>query len=144
MIVLEPFSKTNNPVIVDWDYALQAVENLDTLAQEKNRRAIPRKSAISILAEYGAITYEHATPPDDTKLAIIISPPCVYFCPSQNGLNGVFIEEYNEEKHGKCFFEVTKDDLSCYTNIGARLDAWAFFGDMVSLVWQSRMKKEEI
>lgn len=46
MIVLEPFSKTNNPVIIDWDYALQAVENLDTLAQKENRRAIPRKAAI--------------------------------------------------------------------------------------------------
>ena len=33
MIVLEPFSKTNNPVIVDWDYALEAVENLDASAQ---------------------------------------------------------------------------------------------------------------
>lgn len=55
MIVLEPFSKTNNPVIVDWDYALKAVENLDTSAQEENRRAIPGKAVISILAEYGAI-----------------------------------------------------------------------------------------
>lgn len=138
MIVLEPFNETNKPVMIDWDYALKAVENLDTLAQKGKRRAITGKAAINILAEYGAIAYRCATPPNNTKLAIVVSPPCVHFCPSRDGLDGVFIEEYKEQKHGKYFLEITKDGLFGYTNIDARFDAWGFFGDMVLLGQESK------
>ena len=124
--------------MIDWDYALKAEENLDTSAQEEKRRAITGKAAINILAEYGAIAYRCATPPNDTKIAIVISPPYVRFCPSPDGLDGIFIENYIEEKHGKCFLEITKDGLFGYTNIDARLDAWGFFGDMVLLGQESK------
>ena len=132
MIQLDPFKETN-PVLIDWEYALRIAENLDTSSQEEKRRAITGKAAINILAEYGAIAYKCVYPPDNAKLAIVISPPYVRFCPSSNGLDGVFIEEYTERKHGKCFLELTKDGLFAYTNIDSRLDAWGFFGDMVWL-----------
>ncbi len=42
-------------VEIDWEYALNAVENLDVTAQEEDRLSIKGKAAINILAEYGAI-----------------------------------------------------------------------------------------
>ncbi|MEY3223181.1 MAG: hypothetical protein RLZZ203_2037, partial [Cyanobacteriota bacterium] len=42
---------------------------------------------------YGAIAYKCIYPPKGTKLAIIISPPHVRFCPSSDGLDGVFIRK---------------------------------------------------
>ncbi len=129
---LDPFKEINNPVIIDWEYALQVVENLDTSAIKEDRNPIKGKAAIAVLAEYGAITYKAVCPPESTKLAIIISPPYVRFCPSSNGLDGVFIENYKEEKHGKCFLELTKeDDLFAYNNVNSRIDGWRFFSNMV-------------
>lgn len=135
MIVLEPFSEINKPVMIDWDYALKAVHNLDASAMKEDRKAIEGKAAINILAEYGAIAYKCVHPPESTKLAIVISPPYVRFCPSSNGLDGIFIECYTEGKHGKCFLLLTKNDLFAYSNIDARIDGWRFFGDMV---WQGK------
>jgi len=130
-IQLEPFKEINKPVLIDWEYALKAVENLDKYASDENRNPIKGKAAIAILAEYGAIAYKCIYPPEDTKLAIIISPPHVRFCPSSDGLDGVFIENYTEEKHGKCFLELTKDGLFAYNNVDSRIDGWGFFSDMI-------------
>ena len=113
-------------VFIDWEYALQSVVNLSKTF--KNRRA-----TVNVLAEYGAISYQCATPPEGSKLAIVISPPIVYFCPSDDGLSGIFIEKYQEEKHGKCYFQIEKTDFSSFSNIHARLDGWQFFANMVSL-----------
>lgn len=132
-IQLDPFKEISKLVVIDWEYALQAVENLDTSAIEEDRKAIKGKAAINILAEYGAIAYKCVYPPENTKLAIVISPPVVRFCPSLDGLDGVFIENYTEEKHGKFFLELTKDDLFAYSNIDSRIDGWGFFGDMIWL-----------
>jgi hypothetical protein len=130
-IQLEPFKEINKPVLIDWEYALKAVENLDKYASDENRNPIKGKAAIAILAEYGAIAYKCIYPPKNTKLAIIISPPHVRFCPSSDGLDGVFIENYTEEKHGKCFLELTKDGLFAYNNIDSRIDGWGFFSNMI-------------
>lgn len=129
---LAPFKEINKPIIIDWEYALQVVENLDTSAIKEDRNPIKGKAAIAVLAEYGAIAYKAVCPPESTKLAIIISPPYVRFCPSSNGLDGVFIENYKEEKHGKCFLELTKeDDLFAYNNVDSRIDGWGFFSNMI-------------
>lgn len=138
MIEINPFKEANKVVSVDWDYALKAVENIDNHADQENRRTIKGKAAINILAEYGVIAYRCASPPENSKLAIVISPPYVYFCPSLDGIDGVFIEEYNQEKHGDFFLELKKEGLFDYTNIGGRLDGWGFFGGMVALSWQGR------
>ena len=137
MIYLDPFSNGKELVFVDWDFALSVVETLDKYASDENRNSIKGKAAINILAEYGAITYKAVCPP--TKLAIVISPPFIFFCPSPDGLDGVFIEDYYEDKHGKCFMQLEKDNLFAYTNIDARLDGWAFAAGMVEL---ARMNKD--
>lgn len=139
IIQLDPFKEITKPVIIDWDYALNAVATLDKYASDENRNPIKGKAAISILAEYGAITYKAVCPPESTKLAIVISPPFIFFCPSPDGLDGVFIEDYSEDKHGKYFMQLEKDNLFAYTNIDARLDGWAFAAGMVEL---ARMNKD--
>lgn len=137
-IELKPFNNynsSNNKVVVDWEYAMKVVKNIDNLAHQEGRRAISGKPAINILAEYGLIAYDSASPPEDSRLAIFICPPFVHFCPSMDGLNGVFIQEYNAEKHGKCFLELKKEGLFDYTNIDSRLDGWSFFSSIISLSW---------
>lgn len=121
------------PFSCHWEYALKAVKDIDVLLPGETRPTIKGKSAIHILLEYGKIAYESSDPPDGSKLAIIISPPFVRFCPSGDGLSGIFIEEYEEEKHGKCFLEIEKTNLFDFCNINARLDGWQFFANMVSL-----------
>lgn len=138
MVYLDPFSNGKELVFVDWDFALSVVKTLDKYASDENRNPIKGKAAINILAEYGAITYKAVCPPESTKLAIIISPPHVRFCPSPDGLDGVFIENYKKEKHGKCFFELTKDGLFAYSNVDARIDGWSFAVGMVELARSQR------
>ena len=130
IIQLDPFKEITKPVIIDWDYALTAVATLD---KDENRTPIKGKAAINILAEYGAIAYRCSGVPDRFKLAIVISPPHVWFCPSSDGLDGVFIEDYSEDKHGKSFMTSEKDNLFTYSNIDARLDGWSFAAGMVEL-----------
>jgi hypothetical protein len=112
---------------------LTAVATLDKYASDENRTPIKGKAAINILAEYGAIAYRCSGVPDRFKLAIVISPPHVWFCPSSDGLDGVFIEDYSEDKHGKSFMTSEKDNLFTYSNIDARLDGWSFAAGMVEL-----------
>ena len=138
IIQLDPFKEITKPVIIDWDYALTAVATLDKYASDENRTPIKGKAAINILAEYGAITYKAVCPPESTKLAIVISPPFIFFCPSPDGLDGVFIEDYSEDKHGKSFMTSEKDNLFAYSNIDARLDGWGFAAGMVELAQKSR------
>ena len=133
IIQLDPFKEITKPVIIDWDYALTAVATLDKYASDENRTLIKGKAAINILAEYGAIAYRCSGVPDRFKLAIVISPPHVWFCPSSDGLDGVFIEDYSEDKHGKSFMTSEKDNLFTYSNIDARLDGWSFAAGMVEL-----------
>lgn len=133
MIYLDPFSNGKNLVFVNWDYALNAVATLDKYASDENRTPIKGKAAINILAEYGAIAYRCFGVPDQFKLAIVISPPFVFFCPSPDGLDGIFIEDYSEEKHGKSFMDLEKDNLFAYSNIDARLDGWSFAAGMLEL-----------
>ena len=126
------FIEIKATVSIDWGYALCAVKSI----------AVPccfrEKAIINVLAEYGAIAYKCCATPDSCKLAIIISPPIVRFCPSKDGLSGIFIEEYQEEKHGKCFQDLQKTELSDFDNIHARLDGWQFFADIVSLAHEYR------
>ena len=139
---LDPFKEITKPVIIDWDYALKAVENLDKYANDENRTPIKGKAAINILAEYGAIAYKCVYPPESTKLAIVISPPFIFFCPSPNGLDGIFVEDYSEDKHGKSFMDLEKDNLFAYSNIDARLDGWAFAAGMVELARKNKDRKQ--
>lgn len=141
-IQLEPFKEINKPVLIDWEYALKAVENLDKYASDENRNPIKGKAAINILAEYGAIAYRCSGVPDRFKLAIVVSPPFVFFCPSPDGLDGIFVEDYSENKHGKSFMTSEKDNLFAYSNIDARLDGWGFAAGMVELAQESRDRKQ--
>ena len=140
MVYLDPFSNSKDLVFVNWDFALSVVETLDKYASDENRTPIKGKAAINILAEYGAITYKAVYPP--TKLAIVISPPFIFFCPSPDGLDGVFIEDYYEDKHGKCFIQLEKDNLFAYTNIDARLDGWSFAAGMVELAQKNKDRNQ--
>ena len=115
---------------IDWEYAIESVEKLDTSAEKENRSPVKGKAAIIILGEYGAIAHRSSFPPEDTKLAVVISPPSIWFCPSQDGLHGVFFEEYKDSKYGSGI-QFTKLDLFDYTNIDARLDAWNFYSQML-------------
>jgi hypothetical protein len=135
---LDPFSNGKDLVFVDWDYALTAVATLDKYASDENRNPIKGKAAINILAEYGAIAYRCSGVPDRFKLAIVVSPPFIFFCPSPNGLDGIFVEDYSEDKHGKSFMDLEKDNLFAYTNIDARLDGWSFAAGMVELARSQR------
>lgn len=138
IIQLDPFKEITKPVIIDWDYALKAVENLDKYANDENRTPIKGKAAINILAEYGAIAYRCSGVPDRFKLAIVVSPPFVFFCPSPDGLDGIFVEDYSEDKHGKSFMTSEKDNLFAYSNIDARLDGWVFAAGMVELAQMNK------
>ena len=121
------------PIFCDWEYALKTVKDIDILLPGETRSRIKGAAAIRVLLEYGKIAYDCSTPPDSCRLAIVISPLFVRFCPSRDGLSGIFIEEYGEEKHGKCFLEIKKTNLFDFCNINARLDGWQFFANMVSL-----------
>lgn len=121
-----------NRISLDYEYALSTVKDLDTSAQE-GRTKIKNKSAINILVEYGIATHLCSSPPEGSKLAIVISPPVVRFCPSKDKLDGVFFEQYSPEKHGKVFLELTKSDIFDFSNIQSRLDGWEFFAEMVML-----------
>lgn len=116
---------------VDWAYALKAVEGLDVSAASEGRVAIQGKAAIRILGEYGAIASLCAFSPKTIKLAIVICPPYVWFCPSKDGLSGVFIEPHRPDRHGGGIRFVKEADLFAYTNIDARLDAWNFYAQML-------------
>lgn len=137
-IELRPFEDTTQVVFVDWEFALNAAKSLDISAEEEGRLPINGKAAINILAEYGVITHKCVYLPENSKLAIVLSPPFVRFCPSVDGLEGIFIEEYEEGKHGKVFLELKKEGLFSYSNIDSRIDGWGFFGDMIALSWQVR------
>ena len=118
-------------VQVDFDYALKAVKNLDVTAEKENRLPIEGNSAIRILGEYGAIAYRCSWVPQNVKLAIVICPPFFWLCPSKNGLNGIFIEEYEENYHGKGISIEKGKELFSYTNIDGRLDGWSFCTQMM-------------
>lgn len=119
-------------VQIDWEYALKSVDNLDILAGQESRLPIKGKAAVRILGEYAAIAHYCAFTPESTRLAVIVDPPCVWFCPSKEGLHGAFIERYNLERHGEGMKFTKESDLFAYTNIDARLDAWGFYAQMLS------------
>ena len=135
-IEITPFEEIKKSVQIDWGYALSVVATLDKYADDENRTPIKDKAAIIILAEYGAITYNAVCLPENTRLLIVISPPFVFFCPSSEGLDGVYIESYSEDKHGKAFMVLEKDNLFAYSNLDARLDGWAFAASMIELAWK--------
>lgn len=121
------------PIVqVDWEYALEVVKNLDVSAAAENRIPIQGKAAITILGEYAAIAHHSAFAPDNMNLAVVIAPPSVWFCPSEDGLNGAFVEEYKVERHGNGICFVKEPDLFAYTNIEARLDAWSFYAQILT------------
>lgn len=130
---LANYGEFSDRIFLDYEYALSSVADLDTYAKEDGRAKIKNKAAINILVQYGIATHLCSSPPEGSKLAIVISPPVVRFCPSKDRLDGVFFEEYNPEKHGKVFLELTKADLFDFSNIQALLDGWNFFAEMVIL-----------
>jgi hypothetical protein len=118
---------------VDWEYAIDQCRNIDRVESDENRLPITGKAAVLILAEYGSIAYKCAYVPSDINLAVIVCPPCVWFCPSKERLDGVFIEEYSEERFGGGL-KLTKIDcdLFSYSSIEARLDGWHFAAWIIS------------
>lgn len=131
MIEFDVFAMPSK-IQIDWEYALKIAENLDALAEQEGRRPIKGKAAVNILGEYAAIAHYCAFAPKDIRLAVIVSPPHVWFCPSKDGLQGGFIEEYNASRHGDGVRFTKEPDLFSYTNIDARLDAWSFYAQMLS------------
>lgn len=120
-------------VHVDWDYALKVTETLDTTATDDDRRPVTGMAAIRLLAEYGATAHSCAACPDNLKLLVVVSPPIVVFSPSIDGIHGIFVEEYNPDKHGVAGVTFHKEiNLLAYTNLAARLDAWDFCAEMLS------------
>jgi hypothetical protein len=118
-------------VKIDWEYALKITENLDSSAKQENRNPIAGKAAVRILGEYAAIAHHCAFAPKGVMLAVVVSPPTVWFCPSKDGLNGSFIEEYSQARHGEGIRFTKAFDLFQYTNVDARLDAWSFYAQMI-------------
>jgi|GEM_PF-5120327 len=117
---------------INWEYALKVIEDLDTSVYREGRLPIKEKAAIRILAEYAVIAHRCAFAPENARLAVVVSPPHVWFCPSKDGLHGAFIEEYDQSRHGGGIKFTKDNDLFAYTNIDARLDAWSFYAQMLS------------
>jgi hypothetical protein len=71
--------------------------------------------------------------PKAQKLAVVVWPPQVFFCPSLDGLDGVFVEPYDEDKHGKNCFVLHKEyDIWDFTSAHALRDGWEFNASMIS------------
>jgi hypothetical protein len=124
----------NHPieVSIDLPYAIEICQNLDKLLPDEHRLPITGKAAVMILAEYGAIAHRCSSAPEGIKLAVVICHPTVWFCPSHQGLDGVFIEPYQESKHGQGIcLEHENGDLFRYGSIEARLDGWEFAARMI-------------
>jgi hypothetical protein len=121
------------PVFVDWDYAIAVCEKLDRPLED--RRPIQGRTAVRILAEYAAIAHRSAWPPDGVKLAVVVAPPSVWFCPSEHGHHGGFICAYDSDVFGTGieFFKAgAEHSLFDYCSISARLDGWSFASRMIS------------
>jgi hypothetical protein len=125
--------ETPQVVHIDWAYALEICKTLDRPEPDEDRLPITGKAAIVILAEYGAIAHKCSFPPKSVKLAVVVCPPSTWFCPSTDGLDGVFIEQYTPEKFGNGIsIEADNPDLFRYGSIDARMDGWEFAAFMVS------------
>lgn len=124
---LEPWTL---PPYVDW-WFVQELKGLSLSEEDGVHTPFEGKRLASVLAEYGQVAHKCAAV-SGCELAIVIVPPSVWFCPSESGFNGVFIEPYSEDKFG-AGVEVSKADGSLwdYCSINARLDGWNFFGGMV-------------
>jgi hypothetical protein len=130
-VILPTFSQSFD-VFVNWDYALTVCAQLDRPEAGEDRLPMRGKAAISILAEYGATAHRCCHPPAGTKLAIVISPPSIWFCPSQFGLDGVWIDSYSEREFGQGVeLALTTPNLWRFDNIHARLDAWDFVAEIL-------------
>lgn len=128
------------PIFIDSDYFESVSQvNLDNLATWGGREPLGVGSR-NIIAEYGALVHycsvgwmnEHAKDLPSVKaknLVIVIDAPNVYFCFNGNS-NGVFIEQYNQEKHGLAVCDITKESFSELSNIDARGDGWWFAAEM--------------
>lgn len=60
-------------VQIDWEYALKITEYLDVSAEQECRIPIKGKTAARILAEYAAIAHHCCFPPENTRLAVVVS-----------------------------------------------------------------------
>jgi hypothetical protein len=135
--------ETPQVVHIDWDYALEISKTLDRPDPDEDRLSIRGKAAIMILAEYGAIAYKCSLPPKSVKLAVVVCPPCTWFCPSTDGLDGVFVEKYSSEKFGSGILIDAKDpNLFRYGSIEARMDGWQFAALMVSKSYSTRVDRK--
>jgi hypothetical protein len=133
--------ETPQTVHVDWDYALEICKTLDRPEPDEDRLPITGKAAIAILAEYGAVAHKCSFPPESVKLAVVVCPPCTWFCPSMDGLDGVFVEQYSPDKFGSGIsIEVEDTDLLRYGSIYARMDGWDFAARMV----QREIERESV
>jgi hypothetical protein len=129
----EKFQVHEDPstVFVDWEYALRVCETLDRLEDGEDRHPISGKAAVRILAEYAATAHRCSWPPSTVGLIIVVCPPSVWFCPTSDpSKNGLFIEEYSENKHGQGVQFLGKDHLFDFCSISASLDGWQFCSEM--------------
>jgi hypothetical protein len=130
-------------IYVDWDYALEICKTLDRPEPDEDRLPITGKAAIVILAEYGAIAYKCSFPPESVRLAVVVCPPHTWFCPSTDGLDGVFVEQYSPEKFGSGISIDAEDpNLFRYCSIEARMDGWQFAALMVSRSYSTSIDRE--
>ena len=121
---------TEVKVHVDKEHAFKSITGWDVGADAENRLPIEGMAAVRILEEYGKAAHLCASV-ESCNLAIVIDAPSVWFCPSQDGPDGVFLQQYDESIHGPGV-EVEKQlDIWDFSNIKARLDGWGFFAQMV-------------
>jgi hypothetical protein len=130
----DAFKAIDGEYAVDWDVAISLCKTLD---HEDNYSdgELPFSAApcIRLLGIYGVLAKKASSCPELQKLAVVVWPPQVFFCPSLDELDGVFVEPYDKNKHGKNCFVLHKEcNIWDFTSAHALRDGWEFNASMVS------------
>jgi hypothetical protein len=133
LIERDAFKDIEGRYTVDWGATAALSESLDNKDNYSGgEHPFTSVSCILLLGIYGALTRESASAPKGQKLTVVVWPPQVFFCPSFDGADGVFIEKYDEEKHGKnCFILHKESNIWDFTSAHALRDGWEFNAAMI-------------
>lgn len=131
----EAFPGCHSTYEVAFKEAIELSKDLDC-ESNYDRGELPLFGApvLQLLGIYGVLAHKASSKPKNQKLAVVVWPPQVFFCPSKDGLDGVFVEPYSEEKHGKNCFVLHKDsNIWDFGSVDALRDGWTFCAEMVNI-----------
>ena len=133
MTLIQIETGVSGVVSADWEAAIHKYHEMDNEDNYDNSNEVPFDGAaiVRLLGEYGLGVRKAANPPEGTCLVIVVWPPEVWFCPNQAGLDGVFVEQYSQAKHGVGIKLSKPDNIWDYSNLDAKRDGWFFWSQMV-------------